>query len=226
MLTDLERAEGISRLTQSAAEFEASLAGVTDRQWTFKTSPERWSVEECADHLAVAEELALLLVQQQRQAAETTADSRLTDQELFDRTLDRSSALVAPSVANHRASDGRLRVTYDTRTTFRRLRARATLADADTFLHTYFENAVWPKERPAPLNWSQIPPDYADRIRHVRQRLGLTQAEFASRVGAARKAVVYQWESRKRCPSPLFWERIRGLSAVDSDQETHATTGE
>jgi DNA-binding transcriptional regulator YiaG len=116
------------------------------------------------------------------------------------------------------ARDGRLRVRYDTRTTFRRLRARATLADADTFLHTYFERAVWPKERPALLSWSQIPPDYADRIRHVRQRLGLTQSEFASRVGAARKAVVYQWESRKRCPSPLFWERIRCLDAANSHQ--------
>ena len=74
------------------------------------------------------------------------------------------------------AKDGRLRVTYDTRTTFRRLRSRATLADAETFLHVYFEKAVWPKERPAPLSWRQIPPDYADQIRRVRHRLGLTQA--------------------------------------------------
>ena len=61
------------------------------------------------------------------------------------------------------AKDGRLRVTYDTRTTFRRLRSRATLADAETFLHAYFEKTVWPKERPAPLTWRQIPPDYATR---------------------------------------------------------------
>jgi DNA-binding transcriptional regulator YiaG len=116
------------------------------------------------------------------------------------------------------AKDGRLRVTYDTRTTFRRLRSRATLADGETFLHAYFERAVWPKERPAPLTWRQILPDYADQIRRVRQRLGLTQTQLAARVGAARKAVVCQWESRKRCPSPVFWERIRELSAADSDQ--------
>ena len=71
------------------------------------------------------------------------------------------------------AKDGRLRVTYDTRTTFRRLRVRATLADAEHFLHAYFEKAVWRKERPAPLNWRTIPPDYADRIRNVRHRMGL-----------------------------------------------------
>ena len=113
------------------------------------------------------------------------------------------------------ARDGRLRVSYDTRTTFRSLRARATVADADTFLHTYFEQATWPKDRPAPLIWSQIPADYDDQIRRVRRRLGLTQAQFAARVGAARKAVVYQWESRKRCPSPLFWQRIQNVGASD-----------
>jgi hypothetical protein len=109
------------------------------------------------------------------------------------------------------ARDGRLRVTCETRTTFRSLRARATVADADTFLHAYFEKAVWPNERPAPLTWSQIPSDYDDQIRRVRRRLGFTQAEFATQVGAARKAVVYQWESRKRCRSPVFWQRIQAL---------------
>jgi ribosome-binding protein aMBF1 (putative translation factor) len=114
------------------------------------------------------------------------------------------------------AKDGRLRITYDTRTTFRRLRSRATLDDAETFRHAYFDRAVWP-EQPAPLTWGQIPPDYADQIRAVRRQLGLTQTQLAARVGAARKAVVYQWESRKRCPSPLFWQRIRDLSAANSD---------
>jgi DNA-binding transcriptional regulator YiaG len=111
------------------------------------------------------------------------------------------------------AKDSRLRVTYDTRTTFRRLRTRATLADAEYFLHAYFEPAVWPTQRPAPLSWHTIPPDCAGRIRNLRQRLGMTQAEFAAQVGAARKAVVYQWESQKRCPSPLFWQRIQDMEA-------------
>ncbi len=113
------------------------------------------------------------------------------------------------------AKDGRLRVTYDSRTTFRRLRARATLADVEHFFHAYFEKAVWPQTRPAALTWAAIPPDFAERIRQTRQRIGLTQAAFAARVGAARKAVVYQWESKKRCPSPLFWQRIQELGADD-----------
>jgi hypothetical protein len=47
------------------------------------------------------------------------------------------------------------------------------------------------------------------RYRNVRRRLGASQAQFAALVRAAGKAVVCQWESRKRCPSPVFWQRIR-----------------
>ena len=66
-----------------------------------------------------------------------------------------------------------------------------------------------------PLTWSTVPVDYDVRIRAVRRSLGLSQARFATRVGAARKAVVYQWEARKRCPSPVFWQRIVTLCRTD-----------
>jgi DNA-binding XRE family transcriptional regulator len=67
--------------------------------------------------------------------------------------------------------------------------------------------------RSTPLRWDTVPPDCAVRIRSLRQRLGMTLAEFAARLGAARKAVVYQWESQRRCPSPLFWQRIQDMEA-------------
>jgi DNA-binding transcriptional regulator YiaG len=57
-------------------------------------------------------------------------------------------------------------------------------------------------------SWSEIPADYDRRIRAIREELGKSRAGFAALIGAARKAVVYQWESRKRCPSPVFWRRI------------------
>ena len=103
------------------------------------------------------------------------------------------------------ARDGRLLVTYDNKTTFRRLRARATPAAARSFRQSYYGRTVRPADRRAPLTWSTVPVDYDVRIRAVRRGLGLSQAQFAARVGAARKAVVYQWEARKRCPSPVFW---------------------
>ena len=123
------------------------------------------------------------------------------------------------------ARDGRLPVTYDTRTTFRRLRARATLAAATEFRHAYYGRQVRPVDRRAPPSWANVPDDYDVRIRALRRAHGLSQAQLATLVGAARKAVVYQWETRKRTPSPLFWQRIAALLApVVSPSITGART--
>ena len=115
------------------------------------------------------------------------------------------------------ARDGRLPVTYDTRTTFRRLRARATPAAARAFRRSYYGRTVRPADRRAPLTWSTVPVDYDAQIRALRRVRGLSQAQLATLVGAARKAVVYQWEARKRTPSPLFWQRLAVLVGVEID---------
>ena len=115
------------------------------------------------------------------------------------------------------ARDGRLPVTYDTRTTFRRLRARATPAAARSFRQSYFKRRVRPDDRRAPLTWASVPADYDVQIRALRRARGLSQAQLATLVGAARKAVVYQWEARTRTPSPLFWQRLAVLVGVEID---------
>jgi len=56
-----------------------------------------------------------------------------------------------------------------------------------------------------------VPDDYDMRLRDVRRRRRLTQDALARRIGAAGKAVVYQWESRQRTPSPVLWQRILEL---------------
>ena len=109
------------------------------------------------------------------------------------------------------ARDGRLPVTYDTRTTFRRLRARATLAAGTLFRRAYYGRQVRPADRREPPRWASVPGDYDVQIRALRRARGLSQAQLATLVGAARKAVVYQWEARKRTPSPVFWQRITAL---------------
>ena len=62
-----------------------------------------------------------------------------------------------------------------------------------------------------PLTWASVPSDYDAQIRALRRARGLSQGQLATLVGAARKAVVYQWEARKRTPSPVFWQRITAL---------------
>ena len=119
------------------------------------------------------------------------------------------------------ARDGRLPVTYDTRTTFRRLRARATPAAARSFRQSYYGRTVCPDDRRAPLTWASVPANYDVQIRALCRARGLSQAQLATLVGAARKAVVYQWEARKRTPSPLFWQRLSVLFTTAS----HSATG-
>ena len=56
-----------------------------------------------------------------------------------------------------------------------------------------------------------VPTNYAASLVLLRHRLGFSQQQLASHIGAASKAVVYQWESGKRTPSPVFWLRIERL---------------
>ena len=121
--------------------------------------------------------------------------------------------LIAVHVKTLRAAarDGRLPVTYDTRTTFRSLRARATPTAARQFRRSYFGRQVRPADRREPPSWASVPDDYDVQIRAVRRARGLSQTQLATLVGAAHKAVVYQWEARTRTPSPVFWQRIAAL---------------
>ena len=112
------------------------------------------------------------------------------------------------------ARSGRLGVAYDTRTTFRRLRPRATLKHALDFRRHYYGTQRRPPATPVPLTWASVPEDYDVQLKALRRHLDISQAGFARLVGAAGKAVVYQWEARKRTPSPLFWQRVHELQGA------------
>lgn len=58
-LTTDERRYLLSELTETRNAYLQSIRGLTRAQWTFKASPERWSVEECAEHIILAEPLLL-----------------------------------------------------------------------------------------------------------------------------------------------------------------------
>jgi uncharacterized damage-inducible protein DinB len=49
------RAELIKELQQSRDTFIAGVTGITDAQSKFKPAPDRWSIEEIAEHLALVE---------------------------------------------------------------------------------------------------------------------------------------------------------------------------
>jgi putative transcriptional regulator len=53
-------------------------------------------------------------------------------------------------------------------------------------------------------------PDYAALIMELRQRLGLTQEQFAARLGVT-FPTINRWENRRAKPSRLALQSIRGV---------------
>ena len=56
-LTKEERERAIEYLKQTQKEFLAAIDGVSEEQWKFKAAPEKWSIAETAEHIALTEEL-------------------------------------------------------------------------------------------------------------------------------------------------------------------------
>jgi uncharacterized damage-inducible protein DinB len=54
-MTPAERAYLLEQLETSKKAMLASIQGLSAAQWTFKSAPEVWSVQECAEHIILAE---------------------------------------------------------------------------------------------------------------------------------------------------------------------------
>ncbi len=104
------------------------------------------------------------------------------------------------------ARTGRLEAQFSVRSVFGRPLRLATRAAGARFMATFYRRFNGQTKCTAPL--PVVPDDYNHQLTALRLRLRLTQAELALQVGAAGKAVVYQWESRKRRPSPVLWQRV------------------
>ena len=50
-----DRAALVAELERTEAKFLNSIEGLTEAQWTFKAAPDRWSIAECAEHIAASE---------------------------------------------------------------------------------------------------------------------------------------------------------------------------
>ncbi len=97
---EAERTFLLEQMESSKRDFLAGIAGLTHAQWTFKPSPSVWSVEECAEHIILAEDFIFDLAPA---AIKTPAVSRPAastlehDRGLAARLLDRSSKATAPA---------------------------------------------------------------------------------------------------------------------------------
>ena len=61
-----------------------------------------------------------------------------------------------------------------------------------------------PADRRVPLTWTSVPDDYAEQIHALRRARGLSQAQLATLVGTARKAVVWCFRHQLLLPRPYL----------------------
>jgi DNA-binding transcriptional regulator YiaG len=113
------------------------------------------------------------------------------------------------------ARAGRLQVTFSSRSAFGRPIRLATRTAVQAFMRKDYRRFGGQSPAVAPL--PSVPADYDARLKRLRRELELTQDDLARRVGAANKAVVYQWESRKRRPSPVCWKRVEDREPIRLD---------
>jgi uncharacterized damage-inducible protein DinB len=98
-LTSQEREEALKQFTATRDNFLKSIAGLSLKQWTFKSAPDRWSVAEVAEHIAVSESAIFSLVQKTMQspaAPEKRDQVKGKDEMILQRVPDRSHKAQAP----------------------------------------------------------------------------------------------------------------------------------
>jgi uncharacterized damage-inducible protein DinB len=98
-LTQGERGRAMSELHATRKRLLDAIAGLSKAQWNFKPGPDRWSVAECAEHIAVTEdfnfELVTKKILQSPAAPEKQVEVQGKDEFVLRTMADRSSKRVA-----------------------------------------------------------------------------------------------------------------------------------
>jgi uncharacterized damage-inducible protein DinB len=99
-LTKTERDRAADYLKETQKEFLAAIKDVSDAQWKWKPAPDRWSIAEVAEHIAVAEDTIWKLVSEKIMkspaAPEKRAEAQGKDEIIFEKIPDRSRKAQAP----------------------------------------------------------------------------------------------------------------------------------
>jgi uncharacterized damage-inducible protein DinB len=99
-LTASERELALKELQRTRDKFLQSIAGLSQKQWTFKPGPDRWSVAEVAEHIAVSESTLFGLVQNKLMTSPATPEKREQvkgkDELILQKVPDRSHKAQAP----------------------------------------------------------------------------------------------------------------------------------
>jgi hypothetical protein len=99
-LTAQEREFALKQFETTRDNFLKSIAGLSQKQWTFKPAPDRWSVAEVAEHIAVSESTLAGLVEKQIMSSPAAPEKRAQvkgkEEIILQRMPDRSHKAQAP----------------------------------------------------------------------------------------------------------------------------------
>ena len=99
-LSKKDREVAMSHMHASRKMFFDSVAGLSPAQWNFKAGPDRWSIAECAEHIAASEGFIWGLVEKLAAAPaskpEDVEKTKGKDEQLMKIVPDRSTKFQAP----------------------------------------------------------------------------------------------------------------------------------
>ena len=94
-----DREAAVKYLEETRQRFLSSIDGVSDAQWTFRAGPDRWSIAETAEHIALSESLILGLIKDKVLAGpKATAPAPLPDDRVIAMITDRTQKAQAPEM--------------------------------------------------------------------------------------------------------------------------------
>ena len=92
-----DRAKAVAYLEETRTTFLKSIEGLSEAQWKFKAGPDRWSIAEVAEHIAISESTIMDLIQKQMlKAPPRKAGEGITDDKVMAGVVDRTSKFQAP----------------------------------------------------------------------------------------------------------------------------------
>src|SRR3954447_18886833 len=91
----------LNYLKQTRQDFLKSIKGLSEAQWNYKASPERWSIAECAEHITLAEDFIREQLEQKvltapKASSEDKAKVTKSDDDIITMMTDRSHKAQAP----------------------------------------------------------------------------------------------------------------------------------
>src|SRR4029077_5023091 len=99
-LSKEERDKAVAELEGSKKAFLDATKGLSAAQWSFKSAPDRWSVAECAQHIAMSEGFIFGVITERIMKAPANPEKRAAaagkDDKLMPILLDRTHKATAP----------------------------------------------------------------------------------------------------------------------------------